>query len=117
MTLRDILVLSVATMLIFFCKSERDKHKGICEWCGCKHELQSAHIKERPVIIKEILDSNYRIAQDWYDVNIDEFLLKFKDAHMPIEKHIFFLCNTCHNKLDKEHSISVEDIMNKRNGR
>ena len=41
-----------------FCKGERNKHKGICEWCGCKHELQYAHIKERPVIIKEILDSN-----------------------------------------------------------
>lgn len=100
-----------------FCKGERNKHKGICEWCGGEHELQSAHIKERPVIIKEILDSDYRIAEDWYDVNIDEFLLKFRAAHMPIEEHIFFLCKTCHDKLDKEHSISVEDIMNKRKGR
>ena len=97
-----------------FCKSERDKHKGICEWCGRKHELQSAHIKERPVIIKEILDSNYRIAEDWYDVNIDEFLLKFKNAHFPIEDHIFFLCKECHNKLDKEHSITIADLKNKR---
>ena len=97
-----------------FCKSERTKHKGICEWCGGKHELQSAHIKERPTIIKEILESDYRIEEDWYDVNIDEFLSKFKDAHMPIKDHIFFLCKSCHNKLDKEHSISVTDIKNKR---
>lgn len=97
-----------------FCKSERDKHKGICEWCGGKHELQSAHIKERPVIIKEILDSDYRIAEDWYDVDIDEFLLKFKNAHFPIEDHIFFLCNECHNKLDKDHSITITDLKNRR---
>ena len=97
-----------------FCKSERIKHKGICEWCGGKHELQSAHIKERPVVIKELLDSGYRIAEDWYDVNIDEFLLKFKNAHMPIEEHIFFLCKACHDKLDKDHSITIVDLKNKR---
>ena len=36
-----------------FCKSEREKHNGICEYCGTNHELQSAHVTERPVIIKK----------------------------------------------------------------
>lgn len=97
-----------------FCKSEREKHKGVCEWCGGIHELQSAHIKERPVIMKEILDSYYRVSDNWYDVNIDEFLARFKNAHMPIEDHILFLCKKCHDMLDNDQSITVDDIKNKR---
>ena len=100
-----------------FCKKERDKHNRICEWCGEDSELQSAHIKERLTIIKEILDADYRIADNWYDVNIDEFLLKFRNAHFPIEDHIFFLCKKCHDKLDVYKTISVDDIKNKRSGK
>lgn len=101
-----------------FCKGEREKHKGICEYCGGKAVLQSAHIKERPVIIKEILDSHYRIgvSLDTYEVKLEEFFEKFKNAHMPIRDHIFFLCKDCHDALDKNHSITVNDIKNKRSG-
>ena len=97
-----------------FCKSEREKHHGICEYCGQKHTLQSAHIKERPIIIKEILDNNYKIGADLYEVVLEDFFVKFKDAHMPIPDHIFFICKKCHDKLDKEHSITVADIKNRR---
>lgn len=97
-----------------FCKNERKKHQGICEYCGQKHVLQSAHIKERPVIIKEILDKNYQIGIDLYEVVLEDFFVKFKDAHMPIPDHIFFICKECHNKLDKQHSITVTDIKNRR---
>lgn len=96
-----------------FCKSEREKHQGICEYCGKKSVLQSAHIKERPVIIKEILD-NYRIGPDLYEVTLEDFFVQFKSAHMPIPDHIFFLCKSCHDKLDKEHSITISDIKSKR---
>ena len=97
-----------------FCKSEREKHHGICEYCGQKHVLQSAHIKERPVIIKEILDQNYQIGPDFYEVTLEDFFVEFKNAHMPITDHIFFLCKACHDKLDKEQSITIADIKNKR---
>ena len=97
-----------------FCKTEREAHRGICEYCGKKHVLQSAHIKERPVIIKEILNNNYKIGFDLYEVDLEDFFIRFKNAHMPIADHIFFLCKDCHDELDKKHSITVEDITNKR---
>lgn len=97
-----------------FCKSERDSHNGVCEYCGKKAVLQSAHIKERPVIIKEILDRFYLCDTDYYEVNLEEFFKKFKDAHMPVHDHIFFLCHDCHDALDKDKSITIADIKQKR---
>lgn len=38
------------------------------------------------------------------------------EAHMPIPDHIFFLCKACHDKLDKDHSITITDIKSKRSG-
>lgn len=98
-----------------FCKKERESHHGICEYCGTKHVLQSAHIKERPIIIKDILDKCYKLGPDLYEVNLEDFFVQFKNAHMPIHEHIFFLCKTCHDKLDKDHSITIADIKSKRN--
>ena len=97
-----------------FCKAEREARGGICEYCGQKHVLQSAHIKERPVIMKEILDMNYQIGKDLYEVILEDFFVKFEEAHMPVTDHIFFLCKSCHDKLDKDHSITVTDIKNRR---
>ena len=76
--------------------------------------MQSAHIEERPIIIKGILDAHYAIGADLYEVNLEDFFVRFKKAHMPIHDHIFFLCKMCHDKLDKDHSITIEDIKNKR---
>ena len=97
-----------------FCKSEREARQGICEYCGQKHVLQSAHIKERPIIIRDILDNYYKIGADLYEVNLEDFFIRFKNAHLPIEDHIFFLCKVCHDKLDKEHSITITEIKNNR---
>ena len=97
-----------------FCKNERDKHNGFCEYCKQKQVLQSAHIEERPVIIKKILDKYYCKGVDFYEVDLEEFFIKFKDAHMPITDHIFFLCKNCHDELDKKHTITIDDIKNKR---
>lgn len=97
-----------------FCKPYRDEHNEICEYCGKKAQLQSAHIKERPIIINEILEKDYKKGNDYYEVDLPEFFDKFKKAHFPIENNIFFLCRTCHNKLDKTKEISVQDILDKR---
>ena len=100
-----------------FCKSEREKHNGICEYCGKTAVLQSAHITERPVIIKNILEHNYQLVKgmDSYEVPLEEFFVKFKEAHMPIKDHIFFLCKNCHDGLDKHNTISIADILSERN--
>lgn len=100
-----------------FCKKERESHNGICEYCQSKAVLQSAHVKERPAIILDILKKYYRKAPDHYEVNLDEFFEKFKSAHMPIHQHIFFLCHKCHNALDKKGTITIDDINNKRNAK
>lgn len=100
-----------------FCKKAREKHKKICEWCGKTAVLQSAHITERPIIVKDILDKFYKIGPDIYDIDLEDFFKKFEAAHFPIEDHIFFLCAECHTKLDKKKTITVEDIINKRSSK
>ena len=97
-----------------FCKAERVKHKGICEYCGEVAILDSAHVVERPIIMKNILEDHYRKGPDYYEVNLDDFFIRFREAHFPIQDHIFFLCKKCHNKLDKTQEITITDIKNKR---
>ena len=97
-----------------FCSADRKARDGICEYCGEKATLQSAHIVERPVIMHDILEKYYKKATDDYDVDLSEFFDLFKKAHMPIKEHIFFLCHKCHNALDKTKTITVADIRAKR---
>ncbi len=97
-----------------FCAKERKKHNSICEYCGSHGELQSAHIKDRPIIIKEILDAHFKVGANLYKVELNSFFELFKNSHMPIEDNIFFLCAKCHNALDKKHSITVNAIKKKR---
>lgn len=97
-----------------FCKIEREKHNGICEYCGNKTTLQSAHIIDRPIIIKNILDKHYKKSSNLYEVDLNEFFVLFKNAHMPVKDHIFFLCGDCHDKLDKKKTITIADIQAKR---
>ena len=97
-------------------RAERNRHHGICEYCGAKATLDSAHKdgEERPMIIKKILDKHYKIGDNYYDVDVEEFEKQFKAAHLPVENHIFFLCKTCHGKYDRAHTISTADILAKR---
>lgn len=97
-----------------FCKAERTAHQNKCEYCGEKAQLQSAHVIERPVIIKDILDRYFKVGNDSYDVDLMNFFDIFKKEHMPIRDKIFFLCKSCHDKLDKKKTITVQDIRNKR---
>lgn len=98
-------------------KSERAKRRGICEYCGKKAELQSAHFFgiERPTIIKNILDSKFRISADYYEVDLPEFEKLFVAEHLPVENHIYFLCDACHNAYDGKggKTISHEEMQEK----
>lgn len=98
----------------YFCKKERDKHKRICEYCNKEATLESAHKKDRPIIMKEILEKYYKIGNDYYRVNLPEFFDKFKKEHFPIRDKIFFLCPKCHGDLDKRKTITIKMIEDKR---
>ena len=97
-------------------KKERSKHKGICEYCKKKAELQSAHKdgEDRPIIIKAILEAHFKKAEDYYEVDLSVFEKMFKDAHLPVEDHIFFLCDECHGIYDRGSGITTTDILLKR---
>lgn len=97
-------------------KSTRKSHNGICEYCGKKAVLDSAHRdgEDRPIIIKKILESNFKKAEDYYEVDILLFEKMFRNAHFPVEDHIFFLCKDCHTEYDKGTKITTSDILAKR---
>jgi hypothetical protein len=97
-------------------KAERVKHKGICEYCGKKAVLDSAHKdgEERPIIIKNILETYFKKSENYYEVDILAFEKKFKEAHIPVQDHIFFLCKDCHTEYDKGSKITTNDILAKR---
>ena len=98
-------------------KSARNKHNGICEYCESKAVLDSAHRdgEDRPIIIEKILETHFKKAENYYEVDILEFEKLFKASHMPVEDHIFFLCKKCHTEYDKGTKISTSDILAKRN--
>lgn len=97
--------------------SKKDrKAQNVCEYCGRKVPLQSAHKVERPKIIKEILDKYFKDKEcaGRYKVDLDEFISLFKQAHYPISDNFFFLCKDCHHALDVTHTITANVIMKKR---
>ncbi len=100
-----------------FTRAERNAQNGVCEYCGRKAVLQSAHREgeERPQIILDVLEKHFKISNDRYRVDLSKFEEYFKDAHTPIKDHIFFLCSDCHNKYDKKKTISTFDLEAKRN--
>ena len=97
-------------------KSARNKHNGICEYCGSKSVLDSAHRdgEDRPVIIQKILEAHFKKSENYYEVDILKFEKIFKDSHMPVEDHIFFLCKKCHTEYDRGTKITTADILAKR---
>jgi len=100
-------------------KNERERQHGICECCGRKRELQSAHREgmEFKDIIVKILDSKYKIKDNLYKVALDDFENEFREAHEPIQEIFFFLCVECHNKYDKSKEITTEQLENIRAAR
>ena len=74
----------------------RQNLKGICEGCGQKKELHSAHVhgRERRSIIETILKPY--IDSKIIHCNIEEAENKILNAHLPIESCFKFLCHSCH---------------------
>jgi len=85
-------------------RKDRRACNGICQHCGEKAELQSAHVKgeERLTKIEKMLDENFVSEPPNYSVDLNEFEKLFIKSHRPIAKHFLFLCPVCHRKYDRE---------------
>jgi 5-methylcytosine-specific restriction endonuclease McrA len=79
---------------------------GECQFCGSKSNLEAAHKHDRgrKKIIETIL-SDYK-TQNYVDIDLTEFEMKFKVNHSnEMENTFFILCKDCHNDYDKSNSI------------
>jgi hypothetical protein len=99
---------------------ERQKRQGICEFCGKKAELQSAHKegKERKSIILEAL-KKYSNAS-FLNIDIEKCEKEIIELHEPINNTFYFLCAECHRKYDnnegkitKSQNDSTENFVTK----
>ncbi len=82
-------------------KKIRDSKNGICEDCGNKKELESAHIhgKDRRAIIEDVLSGH--IIDGLVKVELLEIENEIIERHHPIDKTFKFLCKSCHTKYDE----------------
>ena len=84
-------------------RTERISRNKTCEHCKKTGvELESAHIagQERIVIIDGILESNFKIKNNYFDVNLEKFEKLFVSFQTPVNDHFLFLCSDCHRKYD-----------------
>ena len=84
-------------------KSKRLAQNKTCEHCKRTGvELESAHIagQERVTIIENILESNFKIHNNYYNVNLEQFEQHFIECQTPINEHFLFLCSDCHRRYD-----------------
>lgn len=87
-----------------FTKSSKNCFGNVCEHCHRETTLEAAHVRgrERPQIIDEVLDENFKNKDnDYYTVNLLEFEKIFTEKHLPIRKHFYFLCRDCHRAYDQ----------------
>jgi ssDNA-binding Zn-finger/Zn-ribbon topoisomerase 1 len=102
--------------------SKYKKELGKCEECGTSASLDAAHVrgKERPLLIANILSEF--LEDEIIKVDINEFVPRFIEAHLPIESSIRILCKECHREYDriiknntnkKEKNIDESDLIEK----
>lgn len=98
-------------------KEEKTLIDNICEYCGKKSTLEAAHIRgvERAKIIDLILDEEFKNSGgDYYNVDVDKFILLYKGLHHPLRKNFHFLCRDCHVKYDKGEIYIPEETAEER---
>jgi hypothetical protein len=84
-------------------KKDRDARNGICQHCGVKAKLDSAHKhgKGRKTLIEMAL-KNFDKGS-YIEVDLKKFEELFINYHQPINETFLFLCRKCHNEYDKNH--------------
>ena len=95
-------------------RNERLLHNKTCEHCGRTNiELESAHIsgQERNIIIVNILETFFKVNDNYYNVDLNKFEQLFIDEQTPINEHFLFLCRSCHNQYDSNfNKLSKQSI-------
>jgi len=94
-------------------KSERQKRQGICDFCGKKAELQSAHKhgRDRKTLIREAL-KKYNNGS-CFNVDVEKCENEIIKLHTPINHIFYFLCMKCHREYDSENKIKAIKDVNK----
>lgn len=79
----------------------RKSRGGVCEHCGEKHELQSAHVhgRDRRTLIEHVL-TPYTRPDGYVEIDVEDVERQIVDAHMPIEDTFTFICASCHRAYD-----------------
>jgi len=101
----------IRNIINIFTKSERQKQRGICDFCGKKAELQSAHKhgKDRKTLIRGALKEYSN--ETYVDVNIEKCENEIIKLHTPINHVFYFLCMKCHREYDSENkSKAIKDV-------
>lgn len=66
--------------------------------------LDTAHLShlnlDRRTIIYNILEKYYKTGENIYDVDLNEFLNFYKEAHLPLENKLIMLCRLHHKRYD-----------------
>lgn len=79
----------------------RKKRNRICEECGNRAELQSAHVhgRGRRQIIEAVL-AQFKTDENLLSCDLDLVEKQILESHLPIEETFRFLCHPCHVAYD-----------------
>lgn len=82
-------------------RRHRNRLVGVCEECGEKAELQSAHAhgRDRRTLIESVL-GEYRDEAGMVACDLAVVESRIIEAHLPIEETFKFLCQPCHVAYD-----------------
>lgn len=85
------------------------------EYCGVWKRLDAAHFsskgRDRKSIIKVLLDSNFKIDEDLYEIDLDKFVSIFEDEHRKgeLESNLIMLCRQHHVVYDLPYKGKIFD--------
>ena len=93
----------------------RKRREGICEECGEKAELQSAHVhgRGRRTIIEEVL-ARYTNSDGVVACDLQQVEKEIVSSHIPIEETFKFLCHLCHVEYDSPKPATKMGAPNRR---
>ncbi|MDM1346497.1 hypothetical protein [Myroides marinus] len=91
------------------------------ENCGVWKRLDAAHFssqgRDRKSMIKELLESNFKIEEDIYNVDLDKFIILFEEQHRNkgLSSNLIMLCRQHHARYDlpykgKNVGFEYEDV-------
>lgn len=94
-----------------FTRKSRLSRNGVCEFCGQKAELQSAHVhgRDRRTIIETVL-MPYSDENGLIKCIIESVEKEILQAHEPIGKTFKFICHPCHVEYDSSNTRNSDSF-------